>query len=254
MNLSYSEIAQFERDGYVRLAGLVPQYLVQRARKAINASLGSGLDAENMTKFRAQSFCPEIGHTPVISDLVNCSAVLPLLQAAIGAPLRTVTGGQIALRFPSEYNPPPLPRPHLDGMHSPTNGVPEGRIQNFTALVGVLLSPLTSDFQGNFTVWPGSHKLYQKYFIENTPEALLKGMPAVDLPAPFQVRGEPGDVFLVNYLTGHTAAVNDGPDIRYACFFRIYRTDHNDYVPEVMLDPWHEWTGIRDVISSITQP
>ncbi len=253
MNLSYAEIERFERDGYVQLSGVIPKYLVERARKAINASLGAGLDADNMTKFRAQSFCPEISHTPVISDLINCSAALPILQAAIGAPLRPVSGGQVALRFPAEYSPPPQPRPHLDGMHSPTNGVPAGRIQNFTALVGVLLSPLHSDFQGNFTVWPGSHKLYQRYFIENSPEALLTGMPPVELPQPLQVRGEPGDVFLVNYLTGHTAAVNAGPDIRYACFFRIYRTDHDEYVREVMLDPWHEWSGIRDVLSSIAQ-
>ena len=253
MKLSYEEVTNFERDGYVRLSGLIPTCLVQQARKAINASLGLGLDSENMTKFRAQSYCPEITHTAAITDLINASSVLPVLQSAIGAPLKPVTGGQVALRFPAEYAWPPKPNPHLDGMHSPTNGVPEGRIQNFTALVGILLSPLTADFQGNFTVWPGSHRLYERYFNGHSPEALMKGMPPVDLPPALQVRGEPGDVFLVNYLTGHTAAVNAGCDIRYACFFRVYRSDRGDFVREVMLNPWHEWEGIRDVISGVTR-
>ena len=32
----------------------------------------------------------------------------------------------------SSADPPPAPRPHLDGMHSPNNGVPAGEIYSFT--------------------------------------------------------------------------------------------------------------------------
>ncbi len=74
-------------------------------------------------------------------------------------------------------------------MYSPTNGVKEGTIGNFTALVGVFLSDLPEPFAGNFTVWPGSHRLYETYFREQGPQALLKGMPKVDLPEPEQFTG-----------------------------------------------------------------
>jgi hypothetical protein len=71
--------------------------------------------------------------------------------------LREIKGGQIALRFPSLQDPPKEPRPHIDGMYSPTNGVKKGTINSFTGLVGVLLSDLPDENRGNFTVWTGTH-------------------------------------------------------------------------------------------------
>ena len=76
-------------------------------------------------------------------------------------------------------------------MHSPNNGVPKGVIRNFTILVGVYLSHVPHPYAGNFTVWPGTHHVYEKYFQEHGPESLLEGMPPVELPEPHQITGSP---------------------------------------------------------------
>src|SRR5207248_11508361 len=65
------------------------------------------------------------------------------------------------------------------GMHSPTNGVPEGVIRNFTMLVAVFLSEVAGPYSGNFTVWPGTHHEYERYFSQHSPQSLLEGMPPI---------------------------------------------------------------------------
>jgi ectoine hydroxylase-related dioxygenase (phytanoyl-CoA dioxygenase family) len=142
-------------------------------------------------------------------------------------------------------NPPDPPRPHLDGMYSPHNGVPKGVIQNFTMLVGVFLSDVTAPYSGNFTVWPGTHHIYEEYFRVHTPQALLEGMPPVEMPEPVQIIARAGDVAFVHYELAHAAAQNVSPYTRYAIFFRLTHVDHDSQVLDVMTDIWREWEGIR---------
>src|SRR5438876_4909621 len=136
MELSHlQKLALFDR-GYVKIPGVVPRGMMDAALRAINHSVGEGMNVEEMVRFRAQSYCPELTKTAVITDLINRTPALELAESAIGVgKIRPVGGGQIALRFPGMQDPPPRARPHLDGMYSPTNGVPEGTIQNFTALL-----------------------------------------------------------------------------------------------------------------------
>ena len=181
------------RDGFVQLPGAVPRQLIDAALRAINASLGNvGLDPALLPTFRARSYCPELQEAPPIVDLLNESGVLRYVESAVGVgsldPVRT---GQIALRFPS-LEPPRPAHPHLDGMYTPTNGVPNGTIRNFTALLGVVLSEVTGPDMGNLVVWPGTHRLYEQYFRERGSQALLEGMPPVDLPEPKQLTARPG--------------------------------------------------------------
>ncbi|WP_051343673.1 hypothetical protein [Alicyclobacillus herbarius] len=104
-------------------------------------------------------------------------------------------------------------------MHTPTNGVPKGTIQNFTMLVGVYLSSVRQENAGNFTVWPGTHRIFEKYFREHGAESLLDGMPKVDMPKPLQLMVEPGDVVFAHYELAH--APNISPNVRYAIYFRV---------------------------------
>jgi hypothetical protein len=241
--------------GYVHVPGIVPQGMVDEALKAINHSLGEGIPEEKIHKFRSQSYCPELVHTPVIADLFNMTPAIALAESAIGAArFNRPTGGQIALRFPGTQDPPPPPRPHIDGMYSPTNGVPEGTIQNFTALGCVLLSELNRDFAGNFTVWPGTHHTFEAYFREHTPQSLLNGMPPVEMPPPVQIQGKPGDFVLVHYLLGHAAAINVSPHVRYAIFFRLTHVEHAERKWETMTDAWLEWEGMGDIVTANRGP
>lgn len=249
MELTLEQKRALVEDGYVPLPGIVPREKVDAALRAINSSLGAnGIDPTQLPKFRAQSYAPELQRSPEIAGLLNDTPLWGAAESLIGpGQIRPVNAGQIALRFPTT-DPPSDPHPHIDGMYTPTNGVKEGTIANFTALVGVLLSDLPNPHAGNFTVWPGSHRLYAEYFREKGSEALLAGMPEVDLPEPCQITGRVGDAVLCHYQIGHGIAGNGSPHIRYAIFFRLTHVDHDTVHWECMTDIWREWAGMRDVV------
>jgi hypothetical protein len=253
MELNLAQKQSLYRDGFVKLPGAVSLDLVDAARLAINASLGeNGIDPAQLTRFRAQSYCPELQTDAVITDLVQTSDVWGLAESAIAArQISPVTTGQIALRFPSR-EPLRPPHPHLDGMYSPSNGVPRGTIRNFTALVGVILSDIPRPDMGNLTVWPGTHLEYEQHFRERGPQALLEGMPEVPLAEPIQLTGRPGDAVLCHYQLGHGIAGNSSPNIRYAIYFRLKHVNHDAIHWECMTDIWREWSGMQAIIPEPT--
>lgn len=234
-------------DGYVLLPGIVPRAAVEAALHAINRSLGSdGLPPERLTQYSAQSYCPPLQGSPLIAGLFNDSPLRSVCESVIGSgSIRPVRGGQIALRFPNTDSPR-TPGAHIDGMYTPTNGVAQGTIANFTALVGVFLSDVPTADAGNFTVWPGSHRLHEAYFRERGPQSLLQGMPRVDMPEPRQITARAGDAVLCHYLLGHGVAANASPHIRYAIFFRLTHVDHDSMKWESMTDMWRQWPGMQE--------
>jgi hypothetical protein len=251
MQLSVEQKREFYDRGFVKVPGVIPRVMVDAALRAINHSVGEGMDHEDMTQMRSQTYAREITDTPVITGLFNATPMRDLAMSAIG-PITPVTGGQIALRFPSTDDPPGQPGGHLDGMHSPHNGVPAGQISNFTMLCGVLLSELREPNSGNFTVYPGTHHLYEDYFRKHSPQSLLDGMPPVDLPDPEQVTAQPGDAVFVHYQLAHTAAPNVSPHVRYAIFFRLKHVQHDEFTWEAMTDIWKTWDGMREIVAEHT--
>jgi len=249
MKLSHEQKVSLLENGYVHIRNAVPRVMIDQALRAINHSVGQGMNVEDMVTFRAQSFCPEIKNTPVISDLLNRTPAWPLAESVLGTGMiREVKGGQIALRFPNLADPPARPGCHLDGMHTPTNGVPKGKISNFTMLVGVFLSDLPETNAGNFTVWPGSHRIFEQYFREHGPESLLEGMPKVPMPEPVQVTAKAGDIVLCHYQLAHGVAPNVSPHARYAVFFRLTHVDHHLDWKAPMTNLWLHWPGIREIL------
>jgi len=252
MELTLAQRRALYADGCVVLPGAVPRAAVDRAVRAINASLGAqGMHPEKLTQYRAQTYCPELTGTEPITDLMNRSPLFSLCESAVGAgKLRPVRSGQIALRFPGTGEPS-APGAHIDGMYSPSNGVTKGTIANFTLLAGVYLSDVPEPFSGNFSVWPGSHRLYETYFRQAGPQALLEGMPKVDgLPAPRQITARAGDAVICHYQLGHGVAGNGSPHTRYAIFFRLTHVDHDAVHWECMTDIWLEWAGMRETVEA----
>lgn len=246
MELSYAQKREIYENGFVKIPGAVPQVMVDAALRAINHSVGEGMKSEDVNIFRARSFCPELQSSPVITDMFNKTVAWDLAQSALGqGKVHPVRGGQIALRFPGMEDPPRSPGCHIDGMYSPTNGVQKGTIQNFTMLVGVYLSETACENAGNFTVWPGTHRLFASYFQEHGAEALLDGMPKIEMPKPVQLMVEPGDVVLAHYQLAHGNAPNVSPNVRYALYFRL---THGDFDRENWQQPmqniWMHWPGI----------
>jgi hypothetical protein len=248
--LSVEQKQQLVRDGFLPLPQIVPRDLVNKAVRAINHSLGeNGLPPDDLPVLRARSYCREIQHQNVISDLFNETPLWSIADELFGeGNIGRQSGGQIALRFPRADDNFREPGPHIDGIPTSTNGVPPGTLANFTALVGILLSDLPDENAGNFTVWPGTHLQYAQYFKEHNPRELIGGMPRVEVPPANQITGRAGDAVFCHYMLGHGIAPNVSPHIRYAVFFRLHHREHDEHKWEVMTDLWHDWPGLHDVL------
>ena len=235
---------RFHRDGYAVFPGLCPQQLVHAARSAIDRDLTTNYDAGRQTEYDHRSYCPAlIGSRPIMALLLN-SGIGAKLDEIIGFDRLVRDKGQIALRRAGNAPKAYPPEPHIDGLPTPFNGVPPDiLVSNFTALVGVYLSPVRREFAGNFTVWPGSHHVLEQHFRDRGREALTGGMPRIPLGKPVQLMTEPGDVVLCHYGLAHSAAVNLSVADRYAVYFRLRLRQINDR------NRWHFMTNIWEGIA-----
>jgi hypothetical protein len=223
--------------GYAHFEALTPEPLVTLAREAIDLDLSSNYEPERQVEYDNQSYCPGIRRTPAIMNLLSESPVHSILDQTFGLEKIDWDRGQIAIRRAHNYPTPIPPTPHIDGFASGLNGLEEGKIYNNTATVGVFLTPVQSAFAGNFTVWPGSHYIYEGYFRESGKRAMSEPMPTPELGQPVQLLCGVGDVVLAHYQLGHAAAVNTSDFDRIAVFFRIW-------LRGIELDRWHYLTNI----------
>ena len=230
---------QLRTYGYTQFAGLTPEPLVIAALKAIELDLSNYYAPERQVEYDNQSYCPDLRGTPPIMNLLAESPALELLNQAIGVDKIDWDNGQIAIRRPHNHYEPVPPEPHIDGFASGLNGVDEGKIYNFTALVGVFLTPITTAFAGNFTVWPGSHHVYERCFRERGTRAMSEPAPTPEIGQPLQLMCGVGDVVLAHYQLGHAAAVNTADTDRIAVYFRIW-------LRSIGLDRFHYLTNIWD--------
>ena len=228
---------QLRTQGYAHFAGITPEPLVKSARKAIELDLTRNYAPERQVEYDNQSYCPDLRSTAPIMNLLTESPVIKVLDEVFGLEKIDWDNGQIAIRRAHNVPKPTPPVPHIDGFSSGSNGLDEGRIYNHTATVGVFLTPTTNEFAGNFTVWPGSHYIYERYFRERGSRAISEPPPAPEIGQPVQLMCGVGDVVLAHYQLGHNAAVNTSDFDRIAVFFRIW-------IRGIELDRWHYLTNI----------
>ena len=249
MPLTSSQIADFKRDGYLHLPGAVPAALISHAVQTINHRVGAGVPAEELQKWRSQSFFPELQTQSVVTDLFNASGLREILQQLMGEnSVAPAQSAQLALRFPRELGAPiHAPGPHIDGVHTPNNGVPKGEIYSFSALVGVFLSDVADENAGNFTVWPGSHIQMQDYFREHGIGVITDEgrTPPIEKNEPLQIKAQAGDAVIAHYQLLHGVAGNHAAWPRYASFFRVKHPDHETHKMECLTDLWREWPVVR---------
>jgi len=150
------------------------------------------------------------------------------------------------LRFPVDSDELIPPQPHIDGFYSPLNGVEEGTLLSFTALAALYLNDVDEDWAGNFTIWPGSHRILENHFKDHIPTpSLSNGIPALDLPGPLKIKAKAGDLIFCHYQLAHAASISLSSNIRYALFFRIEHVDHFKQRITSMQDIWMEWDGVH---------
>ncbi len=254
MNLTSAQIQDFRREGYLHLPGAIPAELINCAVQTLNYRVGQGVPGDQLQKWRSQSFFPELQNQSVILDLFNASGLRETLQQLMGAEAVAPTqSGQLALRFPQAPGAEiRAPRSHIDGVHTPDNGVPAGTLNSFSALVGVFLSDVAGVNAGNFTVWPGSHIQMQDYFRQHGLETITREnkIPRIEKNEAHQIRATAGDAVIAHYQLLHGVAENHAAWPRYATFFRVKHPDHEAHKMECLTDLWREWPGVGAVAAS----
>jgi hypothetical protein len=226
-------------NGYAHFRRLVPGPLVQTALTAIEKDLFENFDPSRQVEYDNQSYCPDLRGTPPITDLLEASPARDILDELFGAGNVEWDGGQIAIRRAHNYPQQIAPTPHLDGFASGLNGLEGGKIYSLTAIMGVFLTPVTQPFAGNYTVWPGSHTTYERYFSDRGERAMSEPMPTLEIGQPAQLVCEVGDVVLAQYQLAHAAAVNTADIDRIAIYFRIW-------LRGIEQRRWHYLTNIWD--------
>ncbi|MDE0391143.1 MAG: phytanoyl-CoA dioxygenase family protein [Rhodospirillales bacterium] len=245
---------RFVEQGFVHVASAVPAKLVRRARRAINHSLGAGIDQRDVARMNSRSFCEELVEDPRLLRLATNPGAWSHVRSLVG--VRRVERPrecQIALRFPRpEGTPRTLDAPHLDGYHTPYNGLPDdGVVYGFTLLLGVMLSDVDEPLSGNFTVWPGTHRKLERYFRDHGVSSLKQGdvtTSGIRLPRPVPITGRAGDVVLAHYQLAHAASPNLSGDIRYMCFFRLSVRGLANHRVESMVDIWRDWPALAEFV------
>ncbi len=228
---------QLRSDGYAQFAGITPKLLVDSALQAIDFDLKNNYDSSRQVEYDSRSYCPDLKGTSPIMGLISESPILNILDELFGLEKIDWDKGQIAIRRAHNVPEPLPPVPHIDGFSSGLNGLEEGRVYNHTVTVGVFLTPTTREFAGNFTVWPGSHYIYEHYFQERGSRAMSEPAPTPEIGQPVQLMCGVGDVVVAHYQLGHSAAVNTSDNDRVAIFFRVWLRD-------LELRRWHYLTNI----------
>ena len=76
---------EFYRNGFTKVAGVVPRLMVDAARQAINHSIGSiGKHQAGEEKYLAPAFCHELKASLVLTDLFNKTPVMQVVEALMG--------------------------------------------------------------------------------------------------------------------------------------------------------------------------
>lgn len=259
MTLTAAQKQRLAADGYVVVPGLVPDGLVGAALREINHGLGLTKRPNKDAYADSHDYLSQYVSTPAIMDLLHKSPAWPLAESLLGAGrIEEVTQAQIALRFPSERDDSVSERTiHVDGLYSKRDGVFSKRAGKtrvrYTLGLGVMLSDVPRPDMGNFTVYPGSHRLIADKIKKGGLESLKTGLENnLKLPPPVQVTGKAGDVVLFNYQLAHDKERNISADIRYMIYFRLWHTDawadpSVEATRKALEAVWREWPGMRGV-------
>ena len=247
VRLSAEQKQFFAINGFLHVKNAVPLPMVHKALAFINQAMCTpGAVTQSAT---GMTFCEELKKHPSITALLYSSPAWSYCQRFLGkgrvAPCRA---GQIALRGPhtqhygTDREDKEANRWHVDGLE-------KGIHSSFSMLVGVTLSSAMQRNQGNFTVWPGSHKtllpLLKDAHTQSKPLVLARP----DLGHGTQILADAGDLVFAHHKLAHKGGMNTGHDIRYQVYFRVAHIAHLEQATSgrTLDDLWVQFEGLSQV-------
>ena len=253
--LTESQKLHLVEQGYVKVSGAIPMEMIERARRAVNHSIGTaGMGGENPDGNRSAFFCAELLDAPVITDLYNKTGVVAVAESLMGeGNVQPVERAKPYPRFPLPVGEEPDEfRGHLDGIGNGSNGTAKGEYKRgFTAFAVIYLADVLEPYSGNFTVYPKSHTFLRDYFLREGHEVLKNGMPRPELPEPpVMITGKAGDLILAHHQVVHGACANASPNVRLAVISRLKHKDAESVGYDAYTDIWREWPGVRELVEA----
>jgi len=251
--LTKAQKRQFVENGYLHISGVVPQIMIDAARRVVNHSIGtSGMGGENLENNRSAFFCYDILDSPTILAMYNDTPVKQIAEDLMGeGNVLPVERAKTYPRFPLPVGEEaPTPHGHIDGVGNGLNGTAKGDYKrNFSAFAVIYLMDIPEPNSGNFTVWPKSHRAFEAHFKKHGHEVLTQRELRPELPEPpIMVTGKAGDLVLAHHAMYHTGGPNSSPNVRLATIARLKHKDCDELGKDAYLDIWREWPGVHEVL------
>ena len=241
--ISKPQLQIFKDTGVITLHNFIDKQLITNALNSINDIIEA---AKNQGEL---SFS---GYSNSSDILALANAAWPVIAKILGENIDFPHGAQIAIKMPGGNKSLPGeigPDLHIDGLHTPTNGVPENTIDPFNILLGIALTSVTDLNMGNFSYIPGSHLYIDEKVREwgdeeafrtlclpngkvnehrDVGSAIKSLISNTKFASPQSVCCQAGSIYLAHYQTMHFVMPNLDLTPRVAVYFRL-RLKPNDF-------------------------
>ena len=231
--LTQAQLAQYDRDGYVLVSGLIPEETIAGAEAAMWSVLGMDRndpaswsplpdDADGVTTVAGQGVIENFGlKDPAL--LACCTPAFYDVQSRLAnqnpdafhcrRPQPEAVWARSVFPVSGDWN---HHSGHADGVHRPFSVFPGSfRVSSLTYLdTGVAQG-------GGTTVWPGSHRTLKEAAVRDPDRFrmlpdLQNPTRKFDLNAPIELTPSRGDVLFFHYLLVHAGSLNTGDKPRFA--------------------------------------
>lgn len=265
--LTRAQKQEFTRNGFLVLDGELDADLTARARRAAwDAIPEDPDDASTWTPSEYRNVADDLADPEPFEEIHR--RTFAYAESLVGEGVLTPPEGvmQVQLRFPdaTDVADPGAARPrdltgHVDGFgqYEETGEV------GYTTMAAVVYLDRVEPRGGGFTVWPGSHRINERFFHEHSLERLgerKSSPPALagagdgfdfdrdldDQFDPFEIHGDAGTVVLWHGKLMHCAGVNVSPNVRMAAIPRFTRAEGDDIKADAAEDIWKYWDGVED--------
>ncbi len=242
--LTIADKEHFKEHGYVVIRGALDQQVIDDALDMLWNNVEEDRNAPDSWIGKGYRTV-RIGGEEAIRRTVYSAPAFAMAEDMVGkGTLRNEGGVTPHLNFPNPNQEWREPRGHLDGYHTPTNGVPKGTVGAFTLGATAYLGKVDAR-GGGFTVWPGTHKIFGEYFRYHDIDSLKGGIAPFDIGKGVEITGGPGDVCFWHHQLSHTAGPNLSRNVRIALIGRLRRNDLDGIKFETPEDMWKYWEGIN---------
>lgn len=221
MEIDYSK---FIEDGFLHIPQILDATLLTSAQADCRANNGWGAWSDREYD-RNRGWRDRRGSPPGVMALLT-SEIREVISKGFCSDVIWGDGeaqhAQVISGSPSiaEFNP------HVDGVSDL-----KAPINVYGLQLGILLTDIPSEYMGNFTVWPGSHKKVQAALFGTYEHQLARAIwdcsQLAEQKPGHQICGRAGDVIINHHLLLHGTAPNRRGQQRDLIFFRLHPGDPN---------------------------